>query len=202
MLLGYFKMCISEMFLQFCCVVGRHNLIILWGDRAIYPEKGLLDPTYQEKGFFILNLQHNWRIISYHLQFPLGRLLVCTEGQACYWPDIDLCLVEKEKAKKASDPHFLLRFVWIHQLGLGVTWDWNQRKNFHFHIPNRFHIKPLFCKTLPTYNCNPPTRNFTLSRPQEVEQNFTRSRVFAAIWTHVHIGRVYEGFNASGALRL
>ena len=147
-------------------MVGWHNLIILWGDRAIYPEKGLLDPTYQEKGFFILNLEHNWRIISYHLQFPLGRLLVCTEGQACYWPDIDLCLVEKEKAKKASDFHFLLRFVWIHQLGLGVTWDWNQRKNFHFHIPNRFHIKPLLYKTLPTYNFNAPAI-FTCNASEE-----------------------------------
>ena len=49
----------------------------------------------------------------------------------------------ERKSKKASDFHFLLRFVWIQQLGLGVTWDWNQRKNFHFHIPNRFHIKPL-----------------------------------------------------------
>ena len=34
--------------------------------------------------------------------------------------------------------------------------DWNQRKNFHFHIPNRFHIKPLLYKTLPTYNSNAP----------------------------------------------
>ena len=45
------------MFLQFCCVVGRHNLIILWGDRAIYPEKGLLATTYKEKAFFYPHLE-------------------------------------------------------------------------------------------------------------------------------------------------
>ena len=110
-------------------MVGWHNLIILWGDRAIYPEKGLLDPTYQEKGFFILNLEHNWRIISYHLQFPLGRLLVCTEGQACYWPDIDLCLVEKEKAKKAS---FSFKICVNPAVGTGSDMRLKSEKEFSF----------------------------------------------------------------------
>ena len=68
--------------------------------------------------------------------------------------------------KSKKKPHFLLRFVWIHQLGLGVTWDWNQRKNFHFHIPNRFHIKPLLYKTLPTYNFNAPAI-FTCNASEE-----------------------------------
>ena len=52
------------MFLQFCCVVGRHNLIILWGDRAIYPEKGLLATTYKEKAF----LSSFWKKNNYILK--------------------------------------------------------------------------------------------------------------------------------------
>ena len=63
-------------FQQFCCVAGYHNLIILRGDRAIYPEKGLLATTYQEKTFFILNLQKTKNQATYlknhqlSLQFP------------------------------------------------------------------------------------------------------------------------------------
>ena len=155
--------------LQFCCVVGWHNLIILWGDRAIYPEKGLLATNYQGKTISLLTLQRRDRsrdkilISKYCISYLSAYCTGMYRGRAaCYWLDIDLCLSAPWKEKVIDHSAFLLcrfenwshtfhftqflfRFVWIQPwLGLGVTSDWNQRKNFHFHIPNQFHIRPLF----------------------------------------------------------
>ena len=68
------------MFLQFCCVVGRHNLIILWGDRAIYPEKGLLATTYKEKAFLFLSSFRNKKatyLKNHELSLQFPWLSVC-----------------------------------------------------------------------------------------------------------------------------
>ena len=118
-------------------LVGWHNLIILWGDRAIYPEKGLLATTYQEKTFSssIFKKLHNWRIISYHCNSLDWVLHVCTEGQPCYWPDIDLCLVGKKKGERTFDLHFNIFFLDLFESS-SWDWEWHQRlkseKEFSF----------------------------------------------------------------------
>ena len=159
----------------------------------------------QRKGFFLSSFRNKKATyLKNHelsLQFPWLSV-------ACMYRGAGMLLAryrplsawgERKKAKE----HLLLTFSFYICLnpvvGTGSDIrDWNQRKNFHFHIPNRFHIKPLFCKTLPTYNCNPPTRNFTLSRHKKrlkrilLEVGYSRpfgpmftlglNKVLASVW--------------------
>ena len=83
------------LFLQFCCVAGYHNLIILRGDRAIYPEKGLLATNYQGKTIFLLTLQRRDRsrdkilISKYCISYLSAYCTEMYRGRAaCYWLDI------------------------------------------------------------------------------------------------------------------
>ena len=83
------------LFLQFCCVAGYHNLIILRGDRAIYPEKGLLATNYQGKTIFLLTLQQRDRsrdkilISKYCISYLSAYCAEMYRGRAaCYWLDI------------------------------------------------------------------------------------------------------------------
>ena len=111
------------LFLQFCCVAGYHNLIILRGDRAIYPEKGLLATNYQGKTIFLLTLQRRDRSRDKILHFLPERILyrdVQREGSMLLARYIDLCLSAPWKEKVIEHLAFLL------------CWFENWSHTFHF----------------------------------------------------------------------
>ena len=94
-MLGLHIFVIIFLFLQFCCVAGYHNLIILRGDRAIYPEKGLLATNYQGKTIFLLTLQQRDKsrdkilISKYCISYLSAYCTEMYRGRAaCYWLDI------------------------------------------------------------------------------------------------------------------
>ena len=136
-----FKMCtfgVHFCLLQLCCVVGW---LVGWLAQSHYSVrrpchlswKRFTGHNLPRKDFSssICKKLHNWRIISCHCNSLDWLLHVCTEGQACYWPDIDLCLVGKKKAKEHLNIFFLDLFE-----SSSWDWEWHQRlkseKEFSF----------------------------------------------------------------------